>query len=39
MSFKQLALIESLSRAVSELGYTTPTSIQLKSHPAHFKWA
>lgn len=33
MSFKQLALIEPLNRAVSELGYTTPTSIQLKAIP------
>ncbi len=33
MSFKQLALIEPLNRAVSELGYTNPTSIQLKAIP------
>lgn len=33
MSFKQLALIEPLNRAVSELGYTNPTSIQFKAIP------
>ncbi|HAU1152304.1 TPA: DEAD/DEAH box helicase [Legionella pneumophila] len=33
MSFKKLALIEPLHRAVSELGYTNPTSIQLKAIP------
>lgn len=33
MSFKKLALIEPLNTAVSELGYTKPTCIQLKAIP------